>query len=959
MVFTVGSDSQICAHNARVRAILGYSDEDLAHCSVTDLVHGSLPSSIAQLIDETRSIAEPVSANLNLRTADGVAVPVRVTVAGLSHLDQTCWVALRTEPVDEYSTKPRDGEERFRKVIDHANDAIFVFDPVGNEFLDVNQRAAEMLGYSRDELMALTPADIHPAELARFQAFFQVVTDRGQGWTDQLTCRTRSGTTLAAEIAASVVKVHGRQAVIALVRDVSDRARFEDELRMERDLLRSLMDNIPDLISFKDTESRYVRVNRAYAEFMGVENTETVIGGRASDFLEPATARAIHQDEKRLLQDGKPLVNVERLTRTGGADRWILTTKAAMRSADGQISGLVGVSRDITERKRSEQRLDVLLRASTTASASLDIDAVLPAILELITNSTPAAYSEVWLVDEGELYRAAASVAENMNFEKVQRFVAATSYQVQVAEVGQPVTIRDNTSTAGNSSIAATNANEITVYGLPLTRPGGLVGVLGLAWNDSVLADDFVEIGVFEGLAEIIAAAVEASDLNVKIEQTAIQTERNRLAREIHDTLAQSLAGIAMRLEAVENDILPQPAAAQATIREVRREVRACLDEARRSVWDLRPAALESSRLVDALRREVAGATEEGLSISLEVDGESSASAGDECEHTLFRIGQEAVNNVRQHSGASVCDISIDFRQNDISLRVADNGHGFDPDSAAGLAIDDGRGFGLASMQERARVAGGRVEIRSNPGIGTEIVAVVPRVASAGGGPALALTSITANVPATAESRIRVLIVDDHEIVRQGIYHMLDNVEGIDIVGEAEDGITAIDQISKLSPDVVLLDLQMPRLDGISTLRRLRELGIDTRVILLTVFAKDEQIFQGLRAGARGYLVKDADPLDIIHAIRTVHDGGSMIPPVVADRLINRLDESVADALTGRELEVLRLLAAGLRNKDIAMELSIGAGTVKWHIKNIYQKLHVTTRTEAARIAQDRGIIDS
>jgi DNA-binding NarL/FixJ family response regulator len=202
-----------------------------------------------------------------------------------------------------------------------------------------------------------------------------------------------------------------------------------------------------------------------------------------------------------------------------------------------------------------------------------------------------------------------------------------------------------------------------------------------------------------------------------------------------------------------------------------------------------------------------------------------------------------------------------------------------------------------------------------------------------------------------------VLVVDDHEVVRQGIRKMLEQADGVRVVGEAADGVAAIDQIQALTPDVVLLDLEMPRLNGVETLAKLRELGVEAGVILLSTYAKDEYVVEGLRRGARGYLLKDASREDLLGAIRTVHGGGSLLQPVVATRLLERLEAGAASDLTERELDVLRLLATGARSKEIAAQLHVEVRTVRFHTENIFRKLDATTRTQAVRIAAERGLL--
>ena len=206
---------------------------------------------------------------------------------------------------------------------------------------------------------------------------------------------------------------------------------------------------------------------------------------------------------------------------------------------------------------------------------------------------------------------------------------------------------------------------------------------------------------------------------------------------------------------------------------------------------------------------------------------------------------------------------------------------------------------------------------------------------------------------------IRVVLVDDHEVVRMGIHNMLRGDVGVTIVGEASNGEEAIERIQALAPDVVLMDVKMPKLDGVESIRQMRKLGLNAPVILLSAYSDEEYVFEGLRAGARGYLLKDVDRHELVHAIRTVHEGGSSLQPVIVHRLIDTLAGESGKALTKREREVLALLRSGARNKEIANQLSLSVNTIKFHIENIYQKLGVQSRTQALRVARERGLLDS
>jgi DNA-binding NarL/FixJ family response regulator len=211
---------------------------------------------------------------------------------------------------------------------------------------------------------------------------------------------------------------------------------------------------------------------------------------------------------------------------------------------------------------------------------------------------------------------------------------------------------------------------------------------------------------------------------------------------------------------------------------------------------------------------------------------------------------------------------------------------------------------------------------------------------------------------------IRVLIVDDHAVVREGLRNFLQLQDGIEVVGEAGDGRAALTAEAELSPDVILMDLMMPVLDGVQTMRELHERGSTGRVIVLTSFLDDDRILPAIRAGAAGYLLKDVEPAELAAAVRGASGGRAMIDPTVAARLLRTLTDgegsapAVPDTLTPREREVLCLIAAGRSNKRIARELGVAEKTVKTHVGHVLAKLGVSDRTQAALIAVRAGLAD-
>ena len=215
---------------------------------------------------------------------------------------------------------------------------------------------------------------------------------------------------------------------------------------------------------------------------------------------------------------------------------------------------------------------------------------------------------------------------------------------------------------------------------------------------------------------------------------------------------------------------------------------------------------------------------------------------------------------------------------------------------------------------------------------------------------------------------IRVLVADDHPVVREGFSAIVDVEDDIEVVGQAADGLEAVGMARALQPDVVLMDLVMPNLDGVAAIEQIRAELPNTQVLILTTYADDEYIMDGIQAGARGYLLKDALPDELVRAIRVVAAGESLLQPAVAAKVLDKLSalmggegeatpRAATPQLTDRELEILTLLARGARNRDIAEALFISERTVKVHVANLMDKLEAKTRTEAVARAIQVGFL--
>lgn len=207
---------------------------------------------------------------------------------------------------------------------------------------------------------------------------------------------------------------------------------------------------------------------------------------------------------------------------------------------------------------------------------------------------------------------------------------------------------------------------------------------------------------------------------------------------------------------------------------------------------------------------------------------------------------------------------------------------------------------------------------------------------------------------------ISVVLADDHAVVRHGLRFMLEQRSDIQVVGECGDGARAVELVTELLPDVALLDLLMPQMDGIAATREIKRLAPSTQIIILTSFYEDEQIFNAIKAGARSYLLKDAGPGELVEAVRAAARGESTLHPMVAARLLREVQQrehAPLDDLTPRELEVLTLMARGRSNHEIAQELVISEPTVRTHVTNILTKLHLADRTQAAIYALQQHLV--
>jgi DNA-binding NarL/FixJ family response regulator/signal transduction histidine kinase len=646
--------------------------------------------------------------------------------------------------------------------------------------------------------------------------------------------------------------------------------------------------------------------------------------------------------------------------------------ETALRVAD-QIAPVVEALHLYKREELVRRQLETVFEISQALSASLEIEETLPVLGRSLTRALALPTCAIYLYDEARralVPRAAYGSHDEMekkdeqpieDVEAIRRaffqyvFPIDEPFGAHLSQQRQPLVIDNPREFPDIPPEFVRDIAFVAVMEVPLVVRDRLVGIACLpVWEEG---QGFTErqLRLAMGIAQAAAVAIEHAQLYARARELGMAEERNRLAREVHDTLAQGLTAITLQLEAAER-LMPPGAEAKRLVGEARTLARRSLAEARRAVWGLAPSPLDGRSLAEALADEVAGfGRRTGLAATFSARGEIPTLPGEHAA-AILRVVQEALHNVEKHAKASRVRVELEHSEAggsaQVSFLVADDGLGFDPGDPR--AAGDG-GFGLTSMQERMRLVGGRLDVESAPGWGARV-----RGHLALDGKRRAASPEQPR-PAAAEP-IRVLLVDDHPLAREGIRRLLNGRDDVVVMGEAEDGVEGVERSLALRPDVILMDLQMPRLSGVGAIQALREQWSDARVLILTTFAQDEHLFEALRAGARGYLLKDAGPDELAAAIKTVHEGGSLVQPVMASRLLDRFGElatreRLPEALTEREVEVLRLVASGARNREIAEQLVVSEKTVKYHLGQAYAKLTVTGRTEAVARARELGLL--
>ncbi len=463
------------------------------------------------------------------------------------------------------------------------------------------------------------------------------------------------------------------------------------------------------------------------------------------------------------------------------------------------------------------------------------------------------------------------------------------------------------------------------------------LGALSVAWGPGrePTADErrlLADLGRHGGIA--VQAVWLADELRAGRERLVVarEEERRRLRRNLHDEVGPTLAGLAMQLGVVRTLVADDPTAAADRLGLLQDAARTALGTLRRMAHDLRPPALDELGLAGALQQ-----LGETLGLRLRFTGSQPERLPAAVEVAAYRIGAEALHNVVRHAGTDVVELTVDRVGGELLLVVRDDGAGRAPGSPPASGCRDA-GAGRRARRDRRR------RLRARSGNDGDRAAARPAGGVGGGG------RVT-----DGGSRVRVVLADDHPMFREGLRFTLEREPDLEVVGEAADGRAVLDLVADLDPDVVLMDLAMPVLDGLTATRELVGASARSRILVLTMSEDDDSVLAAVRAGACGYLVKGADPEQVVSAVRAVARGHAVFGASLAGRLLGLFASPLPSLpqLSLREKEVLDLLAEGMTNAEIGRALFISPITVRNHLSSIFGKLHVSTRGQA--VAWVRG----
>jgi two-component system cell cycle sensor histidine kinase/response regulator CckA len=746
----------------------------------------------------------------------------------------------------------RESEEKFRNLAEQSPNMIFI--NKGGRVVYANKKCEEIMGYAKEEFYS---PDFDFLTLIAPESVDLVTANFNQHMKDEevplyeYALITKAGKRIEALYATRLIRYAGERAILGIVTDITERKRMEEALAQERDLLHALMDNIPDTIYFKDTASRFTRINRAQAQVLGLDDPKEAMGKTDFDFFTAEHAQDAHADEQGIVRSGQPLVDkVEQIRRADGQFRWVSATKVPIIDKEGQVTGIVGISRDITERKRAEEELRRLKEFNEGIVQSMTEGIIVENAEGCLTFVNPS---------------AAALLGYNTPDE-----LLGQHWTVVVPPDQQPIIQAAHERRVGG---------EADRYDVELTRRDGTrVSAL-------ISGSPRFEEGRFAGTLAVFTNITEQKKLEEQLRQAqkmeAIGTLAGGIAHDFNNLLT-SILGFA----SVVHSELPADSPLRFDIETITRSARRgseltrqLLAFARRGQVEVHPLSLNdmAREVIKLLERTIdkAIAIEPHLADDLPiVEGD----AGQlhqmllnlclNARDAMPRGGQLIIETQKVTLSEEKTHTELDLEAGQyVLLSVTDTGIGMDAETQQRLfepfftTKEHGRGLGLAMVYGIVRGHGGAIHVYSEPGQGSTFKVYLPVAGH------VTEDTIPEEVKISGGSET-VLVVEDEESVRALLRRILK--EGGYTVLLAANGAEAVERYAERSTeiDLVVLDIIMPQMGGRETYERLREINPEVKVLLSSGYSENGQAQDILAAGARGFLQKPYDLRAVLHSVR-------------------------------------------------------------------------------------------
>ncbi|MBN1362634.1 MAG: PAS domain S-box protein [Sedimentisphaerales bacterium] len=860
---------------------------------------------------------EPVQRHLILRVADGTVVPVLLSANLLQAADSVsiCVVASDLTALEESAHSIRvlrenqqslqdanerlraqteelqvqaeelrvandelrlseqalaEAESRYRELVRCAPAGIYEIDFRRGRFTSVNDAMCHMLGYSEAELLALDPSEILDDESrARFSSRMAAwLAGREPEANVEYRVRTSDGRLIDLLLNATFTADENGTPLGATVvaHDITERKRAEEALRAKEVELQLIAHATPVLLNRCNRDLRYVFVNRACAELLG-RPAEQIIGKPIIEIIGKQAFETIRPYVERVLQ-GERVGYESEVPYQGIAPRFMRVTYIPETDAQGRVVGWLASIVDITERKKAEEAL----RESEERLRSLAEN--VPCVLMRFDRQLRVVY----LSKQSDRYnpRTVGQMIGRTNREAgmpeelCDLWEAATE---RVFRTGAPEEMEfDFAGPSGMRTFALTLAPEFGpdhevryVLGVSSDITDRKRAEEALRRSEAAL-----ESKVAQRTAELEQRTRQLQELALELSQ-AEEHERERLAEILHDDLQQEIAAAKIQLGLLAKRH-PGDARFQESLARIGEMLKDAVAKSRSLSHELSPAILHHGTLGDAfewLANEMR--TKHALVVHVEIDGQIDSNCN-ALKTFLYRTAQELLFNAVKHAGASEVRVRLRRLDQRLRLSVSDRGRGFDPQ---GLRTT--KGFGLLSIRERVQLLGGRMKIHSAEGQGSVFVITVSETEVLAANARRERTSTQemvkqvrrrANPKETGTAPLRVLLVDDHRILREGLATLLSDQTDIQVVGEAANGHEALNEAYRLQPDVVVMDVAMPRMNGYEATEQIKKGLPQTRIVALSMFHEEAAAERMRRAGAESYVLKTAASEDILAAIR-------------------------------------------------------------------------------------------